>query len=57
MKVKELIEALQKLPPEKDVYAEGSGGNYSVQVWEYRNEKYPDDETFVVICPSDVKET
>lgn len=56
MKVKELIEALQKLPPEKDVYAEGSGGNYSVQVWEYRNEKYPDDETFVVICPSDVKE-
>ena len=51
MKVIELIEALQKLPSDKDVYAEGSGDYYDIQVWEYKNNSYPDGETYVVISP------
>lgn len=52
MKVKELIAELQKMPPDKDVFAEEPSGLYEIQVSEYRNETYPEDETYIVISPA-----
>lgn len=52
MLVKDLIEALQKLPPEKEVVVENFGSYSAVSVWLYENSTYPLEESYVVISPT-----